>query len=141
MAESEALIGYGTRFRVSEDKINWTDMGEVTSVTPPNESVDRADCTHMQSPGRTRESKPGMIDPGDMSLGLNHIPGSGTDTYLRAWRKGGTNRYGQIVYPNLVTETFPCSVQGYAPDEVVVDDIMRSTVTLMVAGEIEQGTL
>lgn len=138
---TQAMIGYGTIVSVEDGASpgGFFDLGEVTNVTPPNESVDQVDATHMQSPGRTREFIQGLIDPGEMSLDLNHIPGSDTDDFVVAWRVSGETRNVRITYPNNATETFPAFVLGYAPQADVADK-MAATLTLKVAGAIARGT-
>lgn len=136
MSES-GMIGYDTGFEV-ETAANsgvFFELGKVTNVTPPNESVDQVDVTHMKSPGRTREFIQGLIDPGEMTVSLNHIPGSDTDEFVIAWRKSGETRLCRIVYPNDVADRFPGFVLGYTPS-MDVGDKMAADLSIKVAGEI-----
>lgn len=134
MPTSNAIIGFGTKVEVLLSS-TWTELGEVHNVTPPNESVDQVDVTHMQSPNRTREFIQGLIDPGDMTVEMNHIPSSATDAYLIAWRSAGDKRSVRITYPNLVTDTFPAFILGYSPTMGVADK-MSAQLKLKVAGAI-----
>ena len=138
---TDAIIGYGTTVEVQngETTPGWEFIGEITNITPPNESVDQVDVTHMESPGRTREFIQGLIDPGEMSLDLNHVPGSATDDLILEWRTSGETRSMRITYPNNVTETFPAFVLGYAPSGVAVADALTATLTVKVAGAIVRG--
>lgn len=134
MPETQAAIGYGTFFHISEDNgSTWTELGEVFDVTPPNDTVDEVDATHMQSPGRTREFIPGLIDPGEASFEQNFIPGSPSDLKIRALKVAGTRVKCRITYPNAVTWTFTGWVSGYEP-AVPNEDKMTASVTWRVSG-------
>lgn len=139
---TDAIIGYGTKVAVETAPASgvYTELGEVTNVTPPNESVDQIDATHMQSPGRTREFIQGLIDPGECSIEFNHIPGSATDDFLIAWRASGLSRSTRITYPNDVTDTFPAFILGYTPSMGVADK-MASEMSLKVAGAVVRGVV
>lgn len=137
---TNALIGYDTGVKVETAAGSgvYFDLGEVTGVTPPNETVDQIDATHMKSPGRTREFIQGLIDPGEMSIEFNHIPGSATDDFLIAWRASGESRNVVITYPNDITDTFPAFILGYSPSMAVADK-MSGELSLKVAGAITRG--
>jgi hypothetical protein len=140
-AMTEALIGYGTIFAVESapGSGSYTQLGEVTSVTPPNLSVDQIDATHMQSPGRTREFIQGLADPGEMSIEMNYIANSATDAFLLAWRTSGLTRSARISYPGSATDTFPAFILGYAPGSIDPSDKMSATLSLKVAGAVVRG--
>lgn len=137
---TEADIGYGGSFEVELGVTpgDFSALGEVTNVTPPNESVDVIDVTHMDSPGRYREFIQGLIDPGDMSVDMNWVPGSATEDLILDWRTSGETRDGRITTPNGITYTFPCFVTGYTP-AMPIDGKMSATLTCKVAGEITVG--
>ena len=137
MAATEAGIGYGTQVHVSSDAgVTWTKLNELRGVTPPNESVDEPEATHMESPNRTKEFVQGLIDPGDMSMTMNHVEGSDTDEYIAVWRGLRQTRLVRITFPNLRTRTFPAFVKGYVPDEIQAGELQTATLTLRVAGAI-----
>lgn len=134
MAETEASIGYGTQFDISRDsEASWLHIGEVYDVTPPNDTVDEVDATHTQSPNRTREFIPGLIDPGEASFEQNFIPGSTSDVLIREIKALGERVRCRITFPNGVTWKFTGWVSGYEP-AVPTDDKMTATVTWRVTG-------
>lgn len=137
---TNADIGYGAILEVetSAGSGSYTEIAEVTSITPPNESVDVIDVTHMSSPNRTREFIQGLIDPGDASCELNWVPGAATDDYVLAWRQSGESRSCRITTPNNTTYTFPAFVTGWAPT-MPIDGKMTATLTMKVAGAIVVG--
>lgn len=135
-----AIIGLGAVFQVNDGASSptaWHTLGEVTSITPPNLSVDQIDVTHMASPNRTREFISGLTDPGEMTVEMNHVPGSETDAFIIAWRTAGDTRSCRIQWPPSGTpvDTFPAFVSGYEPT-LVADDKLSSTLTLKVAGAV-----
>lgn len=137
---TQADIGYGGKVEVSTTVGGEPtfQMGEVTSVTPPNESVDVIDVTHLESPNRTREFIQGLIDPGDFSLEVNWVAGGATDDFVIAWRQSGESRIVRITTNNDTTYTFPAFVTGWTP-QMPVDGKMAATLTCKVAGAITVG--
>ncbi|MEW9838236.1 phage tail tube protein [Mesorhizobium marinum] len=82
---TDAAIGYGSVFEVSTNGgSSWTEIAEVFSITPPSDTVDVIDATHMASPNRTREFVLGLQDPGEASFEMNFVPGSASDAYIQA---------------------------------------------------------
>lgn len=138
---TQADIGYGGLLAVETTvgSGTYTALGEVTSITPPNESVDVIDATHMGSPNRTREFIQGLIDPGDASADLNWVPGAATEDFILAWRTAGETRSVRITAPNNTTYTFPGFVTGFSPT-MPMDGKMTATLTLKVAGAVVVGT-
>lgn len=87
MAATEAMIGYGSKFEISTDNgVSWDAIAEVYDITPPSDTIDVIDATHMQSPNATREFILGLNDPGECSFEMNFIPGSNADETIQAVR-------------------------------------------------------
>jgi hypothetical protein len=85
MAETEATIGYGSLIEISQDDgSTWQPGGEVNDITPPSNTVDLVEATHMQSPNGDKEFILGLNDPGECSFTLNFVPGSTADTMYLA---------------------------------------------------------
>jgi predicted secreted protein len=136
---TEADIGYGGSVEVETSPDVWFELGEVTNVTPPNETVDVIDATHMASPNRYREFIQGLIDAGEGSIEVNWVAGGATDDYVFAWRAAGETRDMRITTNNNTTYTFPSFVTGWAP-QMPVDGKMAATLTVKAAGAITVGT-
>ncbi|MGV8951194.1 MAG: phage tail tube protein [Cypionkella sp.] len=132
--ETQAAIGYGSVVEMADVATPTvrTYIGEVKSITPPSETTDTPQATHMQSPGKTHEYVDGMTDPGEFSFETNLVVGSVSDRYLMA-AKGKKK---------VVFQTFPSGHQlifngvrsGYEKS-VPLDDVMTATVTMKVSGE------
>lgn len=137
---TEADIGYGGSVEVSTTTggTPTTLLGEVTNITPPNESVDVIDVTHMASPSRYREFIQGLIDPGEFSCEVNWVAGGATDDFVISWRTSGETRNVRITTNNGTTYTFPAFVTGWTP-QMPVDGKMSATLSCKVAGAITVG--
>jgi hypothetical protein len=145
MAESQALLGYGSVFQIQTENSpdNFVDLAEVISITPPSSTLDQIDVTHMTSPNRNREFISGLNDPGECSFDMNFVPGSTSDDRLFELLNLPTGtlrrRACRISYPNGVTWSFSAELVGYEPT-VPVDDKMTATVTFKVTGAMTVGT-
>lgn len=134
MADTEARIGHGTTFEMADiaTPTDFVYIAEITNVTPPSDTSDTPDATHMQSPNRTREFIDGLADPGEASLEMNLVPGSVSDRYLMASK--GKRKWCRITFPNGVQLLFTGIRQGYEK-EVPLDDKMTATLTIKVSGD------
>ena len=131
---SDAMIGYGSTFGIDPaGGTSFTLLGEVTNITPPSDSIDVVDVTHMQSPNRTREFLAGLRDPGTASFELNFVPGSASDDLIQQVRDAGTVVSCRITFPNAATWTFDGLLTGYEP-AVPNEDKLTATVSFKVTG-------
>lgn len=67
--QDEVWIG-----RTVAGEIQWTQLLGVETVGMPEKTPEELDATHQQSPGRTRETIPGMLTSADMSQELQYWP-------------------------------------------------------------------
>lgn len=140
MAETLTTIGYGSIFAVSTDGgSTYVDIAEVNDITPPSSTFDMVDATHMQSPNSDREFIIGLNDPGEMSLTMNFVPGSASDTKIQAIKQARARVKCRITFPNGVTWTFSGLLMTYEP-AVPTDDKMTATVTFKVSGSTVTGS-
>lgn len=135
---ADGAIGYGAEFEVrdgTQTDSDFVSIGLITSITPPSDTVDQIEITHMQSPNRQKQFVAGLSDPGEMSLELNYMPGSPTDEFILAWRASGETRECRISYPTTASlvDTFPAFVSSYVPN-IPANDRMSATLGLKVAG-------
>ncbi len=131
---TDARIGYGSVFEISTDNgSTWDEIAEVSDITPPSDSVDVVDATHMQSPSSTREFILGLNDPGEASFEMNFLPGSTSDGIIQDIRASRARVKCRITFPNGATWTFDGLLTGYEP-AVPTDDKMTATVTFKVTG-------
>lgn len=134
MPNSQAMIGYSTLFDISQDAgASWITMGEVFDITPPSDTVDQVDVTHMQSPNRRREFISGLSDPGSASFEMNFVPGSPSDLKIQEIRGTGEQVLCRITFPNAVTWTFTGQIESYEP-AIPTEDKMTASVSFKVSG-------
>ena len=135
MAESKAIIGYDTAFAIHDggDPGSFSDVAEVMDITPPNQQADDVETTHYKSPNRTKEYTPGLIEPGEMSFGINWIPSDDTDLLLQGLKSSGAKRKMRVTWPNGVTWSWTGYIKGFEPT-APIDDRMTATVTVKVSG-------
>lgn len=138
---SNAIIAHGTKYEVEATLGggDFFEIGEITNVTPPNEQADDIEVTHMQSPGRYKEFRQGLIDPGNAVFKLNNIPGDATDDFCAAWKTSGEARATRITFPNAKTRTFPAYVKSFVQDAMDPSKTITGTITVKVAGQIIRG--
>jgi hypothetical protein len=131
--EDEADIGHGSSFSLGDGASPevFTEVAQVFDISPPSESVDVIDKTHMKSPDRGREFMEGLSDPGETSFEMNFVPGSAAEALILAKR----TRNARITYPNSATWTFKGIRTGYEP-AVPNEDKMTASVTYKVAGSV-----
>ena len=131
---SDASIGYGSFFHISRDNgATWLQIAEVFDITPPSDTVDQVDVTHMQSPDRRREFVPGLSDPGSAGFEMNFVPGSASDLLIQEIRAAGEQVVCRITFPNAVEWKFTGQVESYEP-AVPTEDKMTATVSFKVSG-------
>lgn len=134
MSETGTSIGYGhvLEIALASAPTAFTYIKEVFDATPPADSDDQVDATHMQSPNRRREYIPGLTDSGEAAYEMNYVPGSVTDKFLRSIR--GKLLVARQTFANGVQIIFNGSRQGYET-AIPNDDKMTATLTLKVSGD------
>ncbi|WP_411033840.1 phage tail tube protein [Shinella sp. BYT-45] len=134
MSDTETAIGYGhvLEIALASGPSAFTYIREVFDVTPPADSDDTVEATHMQSPGRRREYIAGLTDSGEASYEMNYVPGSETDRFLRSIR--GKKLIVRDTFANGVSIVYNALRQSYET-AVPVDDRKTATLTLKVSGE------
>jgi predicted secreted protein len=136
---TQASIGFGTLFKTGDGASPevFTEIAEVTGVTPPNMARDTVDASHEQSPGAWREFIAGMKDGGEVSFDLNFIPGGTAAAALMAeYDLDGPDalKNRQVVFPDTSMFEFAAILTGFEPD-APLDDKMSAKVTFKVSGK------
>jgi Lambda phage tail tube protein, TTP len=145
MAASQAMLGYGSTVQISTaaSPDSFQQMDEIKSITPPSNTLDQIDVTHMQSPNRRREFISGLNDGGEFSFEMNFVPGSNTDDFLFDLLNTpvGQSRRRSIVlsFPTGASWSFGGELTTYEPT-VPFDDAMIATATFKVSGDLTRGT-
>lgn len=76
---SQADIGYQDELWIGPvdggtTPTSWTQILGIETLNTPERTPDDVDVTHMQSPGRTRETIPGLMSAADWSQELQYWP-------------------------------------------------------------------
>jgi len=129
-ALSQVDIGYGTVIRVGRGETpTWTQImgGEQAGV--PSQPPEDIDVTHFQSPGRTRETMPGLKPVADFDLELQYWPDSDTDVLLMELADLTSAGEREIVLLEITpnggqTWTFQAYLNAYVPSMAVGDKQM-----------------
>ena len=137
MADSEGITADGMSFshRTSAANITpkvWTEIGEAVSIVPPNPTRESTEFTHLKSPNKTREHKPGMIEPGESTVVLNYTKAARAkaDTLFVA---EGIQEF-QVGYPDGSTETFSGFLTGKATEGGEVSGKLTLNLPVKVTG-------
>lgn len=134
---SDAITGYLAKYAIWDAAIAtpaFVEMGEVFEINMGEESADKIDVTHLQSPDRMREFIAGFIDPGEASFQINWVPGNTTDVFLRTLKETGDTVEHKITFPNGVTCVYNGTILGYAKSAVTIDDKLSATITVARSG-------
>lgn len=135
---TQAMIGYGTLLEIKTGSPpDYQEISEVVNISGPSGTRDAIDATHMQSPDMRREFIPGLIDEGEVSVELNHIPGSGADALLRAAFSARDRVWFRITEPGSpsVQVEFEAVVTAYSKERPV-DGKMTASATFKISGKV-----
>lgn len=104
---TEATIGYGLTIRIGRgDPLDWTTLEEIKDIEWPQAEADEHEATHMASPNRTKEFIGGLTDNGEVTIPMNWVPGSDSDTLLAELQATG----------ELVQVEFTAANEGAVPE-------------------------
>tara|TARA_Y100000004_G_scaffold194468_1_gene259130 strand:+ start:258 stop:686 length:429 start_codon:yes stop_codon:yes gene_type:complete len=137
--------GYGVKFYIkssSESISDFTEIGEITDITPPSITKDTIETTsHGSSQVKTYIG--GLIDFGEVSVTVNYDPDGATITKFRNLAKlagdGGTDSDFKVEYPDSSTEEFSGIVTGFE-QSAPMDGVLSATFTIKVTGSITYST-
>lgn len=128
-------IGSGAEFWLDNASNVLTQLSEILSVALPNSQVEDVEATHMAS--TRREYIAGLIDDGEGTVEMNYVPGSATDTLIRAAVADGVTRSYKVVLQVADGSTWQvtgdCIVKGYERN-TPIDDRMTATMTIRFTG-------
>ncbi|MFG6080979.1 phage tail tube protein [Paracoccus litorisediminis] len=139
---ADGMLGYGTTVRIGRGATpTWTPLALLGDIEMPDEQADEVDVTHMQSPGRRKQFIAGLLDSGELSIPMNYIPGSASDTLCKAIKTSGEQVLVEITLPvpsgeTAVPEVFSGFLKGYART-APINDKMAATATFRLSEAVE----
>lgn len=127
-------IGHGILFKKKTGPTTFVTLAELVEFNPPEMSRDAVEYTHMSSPERWREYKPGLRDAGEIPITYNLIPGEADDdTVAESFANNGVEEW-EVEYPNgavLPIKGFFTSHSGATP----IEDRMTGAATFKISGK------
>lgn len=135
MASTDVTIGYGVLVEIGRGATPvFTAIVGLADTGFPEAVADKIEATHHQSPGRTKEYIPGLIDNGEVSMTIHWVPGDPTDVLLRAIHASGEAVQVRFTPPNGgVPETFAGYLQSLTP-AAPLNDLMMYEAGFVING-------
>lgn len=139
MSATGVQLGYGAKVRIARGDGNtpaWTKLIGVGDFDLPAGEAAQVDVTSHDSPNRTIERIPGLIDNGTMSVPLDYLPNSEQDILLRTLKQTGELiRIGILPagVPEAGEEVYAGYVNNYARS-APVQGKATSTLTFVING-------
>lgn len=138
---SNVKTGFGATVSIKIGAAAAVVLAEVISLGLPNPQVADVRATHFTSPGRAEEYIAGLIENGEIPIGMNYDAGSATDTQVTLAMAETAPVTVVITVPTFsgVAQkfTFPGIVKGYERN-IPLDDRMTAVMNVRVAGAVVQ---
>ena len=107
---STGTHSYGTKFSIdSTGGTSYVDLAEVLEVTGPDMNVAKTKFTNLGSPNAAEEYKPGLIDPGMLTMKLNWTKAA-YSTWMPLLRTAGMS--WKITFPLVGAEVTASTLTG-----------------------------
>ncbi|XUU60642.1 phage tail tube protein [Erythrobacter sp. HA6-11] len=136
-------IGWGGQFHLHNGS-TLVAIERIDSLSPPEDIADEHEVTSLESPNRYKEYIPGMIDAGEITIEVWHVPNSTTDQLFRAAKAAADTRPWKIVYP--AADGMPLReyngqgfVRSYLTQPVTPNQPMKATAVIRVSGSYTEG--
>ena len=135
---ADGKIGYGSTVRIGRGPTpTWTELALIGDLELPDEQVDEVEVTHMKSPGRRKQFIAGLIDGGSVTIPMNYMPGSATDTLLLEIKASGEEVILEITPSATGTpEAYASILTGYARS-APINDKMTAEATFRLNEVVE----
>lgn len=112
------------------ETVEWTQIYGIETLNTPEKTPDDIDVTHMQSPGRTRETIPGLLSSADWSQEKQYWPADEGDLLLEelaGLTEAGTKEDVLVEYNVAgIRRTYRGYVNAFTPTASVGDKRMVS---------------
>lgn len=139
---SGETIGWGGEFHLHNGS-TLVELDNVSSVTPPEDVVDEHEVSNLKSSGKRKEYVSGMIDSGEITVEMFHVPNSTTDQLCLAAKAAGDTRAWKIVFPDtdgtaLRQYTGNGFVKSYKPNPITPNEPMSATLVIRCTGAVAE---
>ena len=138
MASTDVTIGYGVLVEIGRDEpVVFTAIVGLADTGFPEAIADKIEATHHQSPNRTKEYIPGLVDNGEVSMTIHWVPGEATDLMLREIHASGEAVQIRFTAPNGGTpEVFAGYLQSLTP-AAPINDLMMYEAGFVINGRVD----
>lgn len=115
--------------------VTWTAIGDIKSVDPAGASVPDIDVSDLDSVAV--ESIPGLVDNGEVTLGLNYVIGNPGQTALESSFNGTIVKPFKITTLDPATYSFNAYVKKYPNiPKADVNGVLTGSITLRISGAV-----
>lgn len=145
---TEATIAYKSQFWLEDtvtspatSPVALVKLAEVRRIQMPQSAAfERAEATHLESPGRRREFVDTFYEDTDFEVEMNRIPGSATENVILAL-KGVTGVFAARIVEydgdvEVATHDFDVQTIGYTVSDLEADQVKLATMTYKAASEV-----
>ena len=138
-------IGYNDRFDYEELPVgsgNWTTIYQARSITVPKKTASKVPFTHLESPNRSNESKPGMGDWSAANFEAPYDPDNATHGQIMVDRLTFPQRNFRILLRNSIsgateeTQTWLGHVEEAGLGAIEADSAHVLQATIAVDGDV-----
>jgi hypothetical protein len=141
---ADVTIGYGATVAFKIGAGAAVELAEVISLGLPNPQQGDVLATHFKSPGRANEYIPGLIENGEIPVGINYDAGSTDDALVNSAMAETSPIEVIITIPTSSGAeqkfTFPGIVKGYEKT-IPLEDRQTAIITIRVAGAVVQAAV
>lgn len=139
---ADERIGWGAEFHLHNGSM-LVELANVDSIEPPEDTTDEVDVTNMKSTGKRKEFIRALIDGGNITVEMNHVPNSTTDQLCLAAKASGDTRAWKIVFPatdGTADRQYTGNgyVSSYRVTQMTVGGAIRSTLVVRVTGAVTE---
>lgn len=135
------MWGIGTKFQRKGTGDTYTDIANITSITPPESTLDTADATTLDSPDGREQIVPTILRNGEATLTVNFDPEDTAQTQFRTDMESRTKNTYRIVFPDDSHYQFEAYVTGFNIGDITPDGLLSATVTLRATGKPTFGSV
>jgi len=128
---SYLLIGTGGNSGSPDDLL---EISEVTDISGGGGAADRIDFTHLRSPGRRREFKPGFINDDALTFNIQYIPSDASHQRIIALYESGDEVALREVFPDGNGWDYTGYVANFVKGGQTVGGKITAAVTFQLTG-------
>ncbi len=126
-------IGFGTSIATSSGAT----IGQIRSISGPATDVNDVDVTTLDSTDNWRDFLPGLVDPGEVTLGLAYGNDVVTHTLLATRHSARTSATYTLTHGSTAWSANTQAFTGYVKSlgqEIPLDDLVTLDVTFKLSG-------